>query len=114
MNRRDFLKKAGLVVAGSLGLPLAADSNAAVYKKVKKLDLTFRGYPSIRPVTIDGEMFYIFMMHPRQKYNLDVMIAREKYRHDRWVERHNRWVQNQGKTSFKMVEGEAGTFQCTT
>lgn len=123
MNRRDFLKKAGLVVCGvsSLGVlgeptvtgyitrgpvsPSLFPPNGLYWAK-KAHD--FAQTKGIEPITMNGQKYYVMFMHPKQKYNLDVIIARDKYKHERWVERYNGWAQSQGKPPYVEVEGEAG------
>ena len=43
------------------------------------------------PVVIEGQEYYLAIAHPRMYYLLKVAVAKDKYRHERWVERYNRW-----------------------
>ena len=117
MKRRDFLKKVGLVACGlqSMGViaeipkttSIYASGNVMTVKKVNEYCLKCLSLkPRIEPVEMNGEKYFCILMHPRQKYDLDVLIAREKYKHERWVERYNRWAQTQGKPSYQKAEGE--------
>lgn len=73
-----------------------------------------RQTPKLSPVEIDGEKYYLAYMHPIQHYKLKVMLAREKYKHERWLERYNRWLASRGEPPDVETEPEVGTFEGVT
>lgn len=116
MNRRTFLKKVGLVVVGSLGVIPAQEVWAqevwsrTIFKGMfKGNDMPIVTNDDLAPVEIDGEKYFVVIMHPQQKYDLDVMIARDKYKHEQWLKRYDRWAQSQGRPPYQEIEGEVGT-----
>lgn len=118
MKRRDFLKTVGLFVFGATSLEVCSENvfSAEVTSnlfgtKVINYARKQAGLISkhgLNPSAINGEKYYIMLMHPKQKYALDVIGARTKYKHERWLKRYNKWAKTQGKPPFQMVEGELG------
>lgn len=129
MKRRDFLKKAGIVIGGSLGLlskpsiatepkqewaeysvdtAIPEDADLFGEKVIKSCKNWLNTNNSCKPIEVDGKMYYVVMMRPKLKYELEVSVARDKYKHERWVERYNRWAETQGKPPYIEVEGEVG------
>lgn len=65
----------------------------------------------VKTIDIDGEKYYVMPIHPYQHYRFKVMIARESYKHARWVERYNRWLASRGEPPYQEIEPEVGTFE---
>ena len=102
MNRRTFLKSVGLAACG-LGSLGSLSSSSGLFGKlvVESTRDYFRNQATrLKTVTIDGKEHYLMFMHPRQKYALDVIVARDKYKHERWIPRYNKWAQSQGKPPY--------------
>lgn len=69
-----------------------------------------RQKPSLRPIEKDGEKYYLMFLHPDPHYKLKVMMAKAKYKHERWMERYNRWRASRGKPPYKEIVPEVGVF----
>lgn len=119
VDRRTFLKAVGLAVVAPMAVVQAVSSLEAVGtkgclsgEKVNEYCIKwFQGQPRLDPLTIDGEKFYFMFMHPQQHYDFKVICARDKYKHERWVERYNRWAKTQGKSPYVKFEGETGSWE---
>lgn len=113
MRRRDFLKKAGLVAFGVVSLGVVGEvgtDNLFGTKVIEYCNRWFEKPYCLKPIEIAGVRYYSLFLHSRSQYLLKVIVARDKYEHDRWVARYNRWAQTQEKPPFQMIlfEGEVG------
>ena len=102
MNRRGFLKSVGLALLALSTLLAAKQSGGKItgptVSDCKKLCELSHGV--LTPVFVDGKKYYIMRLHPIQEYRLEVIEARDNYKHQRWLERYNRWS---GKLDTKGV-----------
>ena len=100
MKRRDFLKLTGVSVLGIFGL---------TSQKITSLHEQCTRRPGrLEPISVDGDDYWIIMMHPRQEFTLRSMVARENYKHEQWVKRHNRWRQSRGEPIYNPQPMEVG------
>jgi len=65
----------------------------------------------LKPVTIEGKKYFLMCVHPDQYYRLKVLAAREKYKHEHWVERYSRWRASRGEPPYREIKAEVGTFE---
>ena len=86
-------------------------TNQLFGKAIIRRCLCAAGKQRIKPVTIDGKDYYIMMLHPRQKYLLEVSVARDKYKHAQWVKRYNKWCSSRGEPLYQEAEGEIGALE---
>lgn len=121
MNRRDFLKKSGLVVCGlsslgAVGQTIARKNSVGTNTLFGKdvidgCEKWLRQQQQVEPVIIDGKKYYVMLLHPQQEYTLRVVAARDKYKHEQWVIRYNKWRANRGESPYQEIEGEIGAFE---
>lgn len=88
MNRRDFIKLTGVLVAAPTLLVLNKTASAAknITSKLFGKDIIdynrrwwcVMGKQRFTPITIEGKEYYIILLHPRQSYLLKVSVARDK------------------------------------
>ena len=107
-NRRTFLKQVGLAVTIPC-LPLVSAEETELFsaKMCAKIRKQLKPQP-IKPVMVDGKGYYLCTMHPKQEYDLRVMAARDKYKHDHWAKRYNKWRSSQGRPGHQSGEGIKG------
>lgn len=97
MRRREFLKFCSIAPFGMGFLAPGKPQNlfgCNVLAQVKK-----NYQKSCRVSSVmgeDGKEYYIAVMHPRQKYLLDVAVAKDGYKYEQWKKRYNRWRAGQG------------------
>lgn len=112
MNRRTFLKLLGVaLVAPAVAIKAVSSYTtklpATLLSRIK-WHLAAAKKRGFRPITIDGKEYYVVMMHPYQAYQLKVISARDKYKHEQWVKRYNRWRTSRGEALYQEIKGEIG------
>lgn len=114
IGRRSFLKLVGVatVIPATLLNNTVTTAPPLFTSKVIK-DVVFKATAShkrFESIEIEGEKYYIMMMQPRQSYDLNVLFARDKYKHKQWVKRYNKWRASRGELPYQEVEGEFGVW----
>ena len=107
MNRRSFLKLLGIGAVAPSVIKASAKQKDFLLEhgdevgEIKQLKAAALG-----PIEFDGVGYYIAFVHPRRAYQLKVLSARDKYRHESHI---GRWEKRYGEKS-PSCEGEVGTF----
>ena len=86
MDRRSFMKRVLAAAMVPLVIPKEPKRGALTVADIEKVrECMERG--RIQP--INGK--YIMYMHPKQHYDLKVVFAKDKYRHEMHVKRWEAW-----------------------
>ncbi len=113
MNRRAFLKAVGLTIAapGAVLGAVKAVPPVGVDPTISGEEFTVAMIQEIvRKRLRDSPTTYYIFIHPKQHSALKVMIARDKYKHERWLIRHNRWLERQRRPPIHCEKPEYGVW----
>lgn len=105
MDRRSFLKAVGIGLMGAAGVPLVLAAKEPTAELVLAQAL-------IKASLKETHAPYYIICHPDQLYRLKTQLARNNYKHIRWVERYNRWRASRGEPPYTPIEPEFGTTGC--